>query len=151
MRRLDNFFLKKLVGYLNNVEETMSTIDKEGWLHTGDICYFDKNGYLYLIDRVKEIIKYNGFQVNMNMYSQYFFTFQLTVEMILMHQVLRNILLDINSIIVDCSCWIRGHINWPPKNSWRCSDSVSEPLFLLIWFLLINIKYLNEFFQMTLL
>ncbi|KAK1375036.1 4-coumarate--CoA ligase-like 6 [Heracleum sosnowskyi] len=50
-------------GYLNNVEETMSTIDKEGWLHTGDICYFDKNGYLYLIDRVKEIIKYNGFQI----------------------------------------------------------------------------------------
>ncbi|KAL8112753.1 hypothetical protein AgCh_020168 [Apium graveolens] len=50
-------------GYLNNVEETMSTVDKEGWLHTGDICYFDQNGYLYLIDRVKEIIKYNGFQI----------------------------------------------------------------------------------------
>lgn len=41
----------------------MSTMDEEGWLHTGDICYFDKNGYLYLIDRLKEIIKYNGFQV----------------------------------------------------------------------------------------
>lgn len=50
-------------GYLNNVEATMLTIDKDGWLHTGDIVYFDQDGYLYIIDRLKEIIKYKGFQI----------------------------------------------------------------------------------------
>ncbi|XP_071737375.1 4-coumarate--CoA ligase-like 6 [Rutidosis leptorrhynchoides] len=49
--------------YLNNVGATSSTIDNEGWLHTGDIVYFDQDGYLYIVDRVKEIIKYKGFQI----------------------------------------------------------------------------------------
>ncbi|GJU72667.1 4-coumarate--CoA ligase 6-like protein [Tanacetum coccineum] len=49
--------------YLNNAEATSSTIDKEGWLHTGDIVYFDQDGYLHIVDRVKEIIKYKGFQI----------------------------------------------------------------------------------------
>ncbi|KAM0070199.1 putative AMP-dependent synthetase/ligase, AMP-binding, AMP-binding enzyme domain, ANL [Helianthus debilis subsp. tardiflorus] len=49
--------------YLNNVEATSSTIDKDGWLHTGDIVYFDQDGYLYIVDRVKEMIKYKGFQI----------------------------------------------------------------------------------------
>lgn len=48
---------------MNNMDATRSTIDNDGWLHTGDIVYFDQNGYLYVIDRVKEIIKYKGFQV----------------------------------------------------------------------------------------
>jgi len=51
-------------GYLNNEEATISTIDKDGWLHTGDIVYFDQDGYLYLFDRLKEFIKYKGFQVS---------------------------------------------------------------------------------------
>ncbi|XP_022157857.1 4-coumarate--CoA ligase-like 6 isoform X2 [Momordica charantia] len=50
-------------GYLNNTEATMSTIDHEAWLHTGDVVYFDQDGYLYVIDRLKEIIKYKGFQI----------------------------------------------------------------------------------------
>ncbi|KAK9921594.1 hypothetical protein M0R45_030098 [Rubus argutus] len=49
--------------YLNNVKATMSTIDGDGWLHTGDIVYFDKDGYLHIHDRLKEIIKYKGFQI----------------------------------------------------------------------------------------
>ncbi|KAL0554506.1 hypothetical protein IC582_008428 [Cucumis melo] len=50
-------------GYLNNPEATMSTIDQENWLHTGDIVYFDRDGYLYVVDRLKEVIKYKGFQI----------------------------------------------------------------------------------------
>ncbi|CAN4128071.1 unnamed protein product [Withania somnifera] len=50
-------------GYLNNLESTKSTIDDNGWLHTGDIAYFDEDGYLYVIDRLKDTIKYKGFQI----------------------------------------------------------------------------------------
>ncbi|MEP2532018.1 AMP-binding protein [Shimia sp.] len=50
-------------GYLNNPEATQNTIDADGWLHTGDVAHFDEDGYLYLTDRVKELIKYKGFQV----------------------------------------------------------------------------------------
>ncbi|EEF43538.1 AMP dependent CoA ligase, putative [Ricinus communis] len=49
--------------YLNNGEATASTIDKDGWLHTGDIVYIDHDGYLHIVDRLKEIIKYKGFQI----------------------------------------------------------------------------------------
>ncbi|CAN6343358.1 unnamed protein product [Urochloa humidicola] len=48
-------------GYLNN--ENASTI-KDGWLRTGDIGYFDEDGYLYIVDRLKDTIKYKGFQIS---------------------------------------------------------------------------------------
>jgi acyl-CoA synthetase (AMP-forming)/AMP-acid ligase II len=50
-------------GYLNRPEATARTVDAEGWLHTGDIGYADEEGHFYIVDRLKELIKYKGFQV----------------------------------------------------------------------------------------
>ncbi|KAK6153846.1 hypothetical protein DH2020_013485 [Rehmannia glutinosa] len=49
--------------YLNDPEATERTIDKEGWLHTGDVGFIDDDDELFIVDRIKEIIKYKGFQV----------------------------------------------------------------------------------------
>jgi acyl-CoA synthetase (AMP-forming)/AMP-acid ligase II len=50
-------------GYLNRPDATAGAIDAEGWFHTGDVGYADSDGYFYVVDRVKELIKYNAYQV----------------------------------------------------------------------------------------
>ena len=50
-------------GYLENDEATRATVDGDGWLHSGDLGYVDTDGYFFLVDRLKELIKYKGFQV----------------------------------------------------------------------------------------
>ncbi len=50
-------------GYLGHPEATDATVDGDGWLHTGDLGLVDEGGNWYIVDRVKELIKYKGYQV----------------------------------------------------------------------------------------
>ncbi|KAI3516997.1 hypothetical protein L1887_16202 [Cichorium endivia] len=50
-------------GYFSNPEATSSTLDSTGWLRTGDLCYIDEDGFIFVVDRLKELIKYKGYQV----------------------------------------------------------------------------------------
>lgn len=50
-------------GYVNDEEATTTMLNSDGWLRTGDLCYFDNEGFLFYVDRIKELIKCNGYQV----------------------------------------------------------------------------------------
>ena len=50
-------------GYLNNPEATARAIDPDGWLHTGDVARVEEDGSLRIVDRLKEMIKYKGYQI----------------------------------------------------------------------------------------
>lgn len=54
---------QNFMGYFNNDKATKEAIDQEGFVHTGDSGYYDHNGYFFITDRIKEMIKYNGMQV----------------------------------------------------------------------------------------
>jgi acyl-CoA synthetase (AMP-forming)/AMP-acid ligase II len=49
-------------GYLHDAEATSDAI-RDGWLRTGDLAYADEDGYFFVVDRLKELIKYKGFPV----------------------------------------------------------------------------------------
>jgi acyl-CoA synthetase (AMP-forming)/AMP-acid ligase II len=50
-------------GYLNQPEQTAQVITADGWLRTGDIGFTDADGFLFIVDRLKEVIKYKGYQI----------------------------------------------------------------------------------------
>ncbi|KAK9032988.1 hypothetical protein V6N11_018029 [Hibiscus sabdariffa] len=54
-------------GYFSNPEATTSTLDSKGWLRTGDLCYIDEDGFIFIVDRLTELIKYKGYQVKWNL------------------------------------------------------------------------------------
>ena len=50
-------------GYVGDDEANAAAFDSEGWLKTGDLCYIDQDGFLFVVDRLKELIKYKAYQV----------------------------------------------------------------------------------------
>lgn len=50
-------------GYVGDVESTRCIFDKDGWLHSGDVGFYDEHNEWFIVDRLKELIKYKGFQV----------------------------------------------------------------------------------------
>lgn len=50
-------------GYCDAPDSTKSAIDQDGWFHSGDVGYYDEDGYFYIVGRIKELIKYKGYQV----------------------------------------------------------------------------------------
>jgi acyl-CoA synthetase (AMP-forming)/AMP-acid ligase II len=52
-----------MAGYLRAQRATAEVLDREGWLHTGDLCSIDSMGNIYILDRLKELIKVGGFSV----------------------------------------------------------------------------------------
>lgn len=57
-----------MVGYYGNEKATKESFTSDGWLKTGDLGYYDEEGYFYIVDRLKELIKYKGFQVQKFIY-----------------------------------------------------------------------------------
>lgn len=53
----------QMKGYMGDDAASEILFDDEGYIRTGDIGYYDKDGYFYIVDRLKELIKYKGFQV----------------------------------------------------------------------------------------
>ena len=52
-----------MMGYLNAAENTKECLSELGWLRTGDMAQYDEDGFIYITDRMKELIKVRGFQV----------------------------------------------------------------------------------------
>lgn len=52
-----------MIGYIGDDKATSETIDRDGWLHTGDVGYYDDDKQFFIVDRIKELIKWKGFQV----------------------------------------------------------------------------------------
>lgn len=52
-----------MLGYYNNSLATKEAFTKNGWFRTGDLGYYDEEEYIFIVDRLKELIKYKGFQV----------------------------------------------------------------------------------------
>lgn len=52
-----------MAGYYNDPSATAAATDAEGFLRSGDVGYYDEQGYFFVVDRLKELIKYKAFQV----------------------------------------------------------------------------------------
>lgn len=60
-----------MAGYRGDEASTQLSVDPEGWLHTGDIAYYDEERFFFIVDRLKELIKFKAFQVRDSFYCFY--------------------------------------------------------------------------------
>lgn len=51
-------------GYAKNPKATKEILDEDGWIHSGDLAYYDEDEHIFIVDRLKELIKYKAFQVS---------------------------------------------------------------------------------------
>ncbi|XP_039432016.1 probable 4-coumarate--CoA ligase 3 [Culex pipiens pallens] len=56
-------FCEDFSGYYNNSKASAESVDADGWFRTGDIAYFDEEGFLFLVDRKKDLLKYRNYQI----------------------------------------------------------------------------------------
>ncbi|KAF7988087.1 hypothetical protein HCN44_007581 [Aphidius gifuensis] len=52
-----------MIEYYNDLEKTREAVDSDGWMHTGDLCYYDENGFIFIVDRLKELLRWDGYHV----------------------------------------------------------------------------------------
>lgn len=62
----------RMKGYMGDRAASDALIDDAGYVRTGDIGYYDNEGYFYIVDRLKELIKYKGFQVKFISYMIFY-------------------------------------------------------------------------------
>ena len=53
-----------MLGYYQNEEATKECFTEDSWFRTGDVVYFDENGDIFIVDRIKDMIKVKGYQVS---------------------------------------------------------------------------------------
>lgn len=58
-----------VTGYVGDEAATSAVLDSEVWFRTGDVCYFDENGRVHIVYRLKETIKYKGYQVDLTLFE----------------------------------------------------------------------------------
>lgn len=106
-------------GYLADKGATDAILDQEGWLRTGDICYFDEEGFLFYVDRIKELIKYKAYQVYSKLVMSFFlFSFFFFLPLFRVRLITGFIFASFLEILVPSS----------PLHVYRCSaDFGSDP------------------------
>lgn len=106
-------FCAIVAGYFSNEEATASTLDSEGWLRTGDLCYIDEDGFIFVVDRLKELIKYKGYQVNRTLIILlHFFHYHFSGYWLW------------NLNVAGSSCRIRSLVTYSSRDLWCCSYTV---------------------------
>src|SRR5437588_498257 len=68
------------LGYQNNEKATREMLDEDGWIHTGDIGFYDEDERFYFVDRIKELIKQHGCQVSPSEMEQLLLTHDAVAE-----------------------------------------------------------------------
>ena len=101
-------------GYIGDPEATSATLVADGWLRTGDLCYIDEEGFLFVVDRLKELIKYKGYQVYIMSLILCFLTFLFITSIC---YSLKNTTRGIYILSAGSPCRARTFASVPPGDS----------------------------------